>query len=244
MEHMQKAETKEKNSKVEKKKLELMMAVILVCAAVFLSTNKAVFTGSAKTEKKQWTIVIDAGHGGMDPGKVGVNKANEKDVNLAIAKQLKKLLEKEDINVIMVREEDVGLYEEGSTNKKAEDMKKRCEIIDGAEPVCAISIHQNSYHEAGVKGAQVFYFQHSEEAKKIAECLQKNLIEGLDSDNHRQAKANDTYYLLKKTQSPTVIVECGFLSNWEEAELLVTEKYQKKVAKAICNGILEYLEEK
>lgn len=179
----------------------------------------------------------------MDPGKIGVNKANEKDINLAIAKELQKLLKKEKIKVIMVREKDMGLYEEGSKSKKVEDMRNRCALIDEANPVCTISIHQNSYHEGSIKGAQVFYYQHSEGGKEIAECLQQHLIDELDKTNKRQAKANDTYYLLKKTKNPTIIVECGFLSNWEEAELLVTEKYQKKVAKAICNGIVDYLEE-
>ncbi len=226
---------------MEKRKIELVMAVLLIFAAIFLSTQSVVFTGSGKAKKKEWTIVIDAGHGGMDPGKVGVNKAEEKDINLAIAKELCKLLKKEKINVIMVRDEDIGLYSQGSNSKKVEDMRNRCAIIDEANPVCTISIHQNSYQEGDVKGAQVFYYQHSAEGKEIAECLQTHLIEELDKTNHRKAKSNDSYYLLRKTQSPTVIVECGFLSNWEEAELLVTKKYQKKVAKAICNGIMEYL---
>lgn len=227
---------------MEKKKIELVMAVILIVAAVFLSTQGAVFTGSSKAKKKETTIVIDAGHGGNDPGKVGVNKANEKDINLAIAKELKKLLKKENINVVMVREEDIGLYAEGSNSKKVEDMRNRCALIDEADPLCTISIHQNSYHEGSVKGAQVFYYEHSEGGKEIAECLQQHMIDELDKTNHRKAKANDSYYLLRKTKRPTVIVECGFLSNWEEAELLVTSKYQKKVAKAICNGILEYIQ--
>lgn len=227
---------------MERKKIELIMAVILILAAVLLSTQGAVFTGSGAAKKKQWTIVIDAGHGGNDPGKIGVNKAKEKDVNLSIAKKLKKLLEKQDVKVVMVREEDTGLYTDGSNSKKVEDMRNRCALIDEANPVCTVSIHQNSYHEGSIKGAQVFYYEHSADGKEIAECLQEHMIQGLDKTNHRQAKANDSYYLLRKTKNPTVIVECGFLSNWEEAELLVTDKYQKKVAQAICDGIMEYLE--
>lgn len=229
---------------MDKKKIELLMAIVLILAAVLMSTQSAVFTGSGKAEKKSWTIVVDAGHGGSDPGKIGVNKAKEKDINLSIAKKLQKLLEKKGIKVIMVRETDKGLYEEGSNGKKVQDMKNRCALIDESAPVCTVSIHQNSYHEESVKGAQVFYYQHSEEGKELAECLQKHMIEGLDKTNKRKAKANDSYYLLRKTSTPTVIVECGFLSNWEEAEMLVTEKYQKKVAKAVCNGIEEYLQGK
>lgn len=228
---------------MEKKKIELVMAVILIMAAVLLSTQGAVFTGSGSAKKKAWTIVIDAGHGGMDPGKIGINKAEEKDINLAIAKKLKGLLEKQGVKVVMVRDKDMGLYEESSNNKKVEDMRNRCARIDEAEPVCTISIHQNSYHEEAIKGAQVFYYEHSKEGKEIAELLQAHLIEELDKSNHRKAKANDSYYLLCKTKNPTIIVECGFLSNWEEAELLITSEYQKKVAKAICSGIMEYLQE-
>lgn len=227
---------------MEKKKIELVMAVILILAAVVLSGRSAVFTGSTKADKKQYTIVIDAGHGGNDPGKIGINKANEKDINLTIAKELCKLLEENDIHVVMTREEDKGLYSENSNSKKVEDMRNRCAIIDEADPVCTISIHQNSYQDADIRGAQVFYYEHSQEGEKIGECLQDSLVKGLDKSNHRKAKANDTYYLLRKTKKPTVIVECGFLSNWEEAEMLVTKKYQKKVAESICSGIMEYLD--
>ena len=104
-----------------------------------------------------------------------------------------------------------------------------------------VSIHQNSYPEESVKGAQVFYYGQSKEGKKLAETLQQALIDQLDPKNHRQAKANESYFLLKKTPSPTVIVECGFLSNSEEAALLITEEYQKKVAEAVKIGILECL---
>ena len=120
-------------------------------------------------------------------------------------------------------------------------MRKRCEIITKAKPVFTVSIHQNSYPEEAVKGAQVFYYGQSQEGKKLAETLQKNLAAQLDPQNHRQAKANESYFLLKKTPSPTVIVECGFLSNSEEAALLATEEYQDKVAEAVKAGILEYL---
>ncbi len=141
----------------------------------------------------------------------------------------------------MTRTDDAGLYQQSSNNKKVEDMRKRCEIITKADPVFTVSIHQNSYPEESVKGAQVFYYGQSEEGKELAETLQKSLVEQLDPQNHRQAKANESYYLLKKTPSPTVIVECGFLSNAKEAELLVTEEYQKKVAEAVKSGILSYL---
>lgn len=123
-------------------------------------------------------------------------------------------------------------------------MKMRCLLIQNAQPDCVVSIHQNSFSDASAKGAQVFYFEGSEEGKRLGETLQSFLVEYLDKENHRLAKGNTSYYLLKKTEVPLVIAECGFLSNGEEAALLVTEEYQEKVAEAICEGVLAYLAEK
>lgn len=188
---------------------------------------------SLKTQTGDVCIVVDAGHGGDDPGKIGITDVKEKDINLKIAKELEILLKKEGIKVVMTRTDDGGLYEQSSNNKKVEDMRKRCEIITKADPVFTVSIHQNSYPDESIKGAQVFYYGQSQEGKKLAETLQNVLVQQLDPQNHRQAKANESYFLLKKTPSPTVIVECGFLSNYQEAKLLESEEYQKKVAEEI-----------
>ena len=104
-----------------------------------------------------------------------------------------------------------------------------------------VSIHQNSYTSPEIKGAQVFYYTTSAESQKLAETIQKTLIEQVDPENHREAKANDSYYMLKKTASAIVIVECGFLSNPEEAEKLSDEEYQQKMADAITLGVFRYL---
>lgn len=224
-----------------KKKIELIMAVILLASAFFLARKGSVLVNNSKAKEKAVCIAIDAGHGGDDPGKIGINDAKEKDINLAIALKLKKLLEKEDIEIVLTRKDKNGLYSAGTSNKKVEDMRKRCEIITDAMPVFTVSVHQNSYTEEYVRGAQVFYFGQSAEGKELAETLQESLRTNLDPENNRMAKANESYYLLKKTPTPTVIVECGFLSNTEEADLLITEEYQDKVAEAICDGILTYL---
>ena len=115
------------------------------------------------------------------------------------------------------------------------------ERINKTMPQAAVSIHQNSYQDAQIHGAQVFYYSHSEEGKRMAEVMQKALLKA-DEENTRQAKANDTYYLLKRTEVPTIIVECGFLSNPEEAAKLVSPKYQEKLAEAIAEGILACME--
>ena len=224
-----------------KKRIEVIMAVLLLLGACFFAREGVHVVDSLKAQKGEVCVVIDAGHGGDDPGKIGVNKAKEKDINLKVAKELKKLLEQEGIKIVMTRMDDAGLYQKSSNNQKVEDMRKRCEIITKAKPVFTVSIHQNSYPQESVKGAQVFYYGQSEEGKKLAETLQRVMVEQLDPQNHRKAKANESYFLLKKTPSPTVIVECGFLSNYQEANLLVTEEYQKKVAEAVKTGILECL---
>lgn len=114
--------------------------------------------------------------------------------------------------------------------------------MDSEQPDAVISIHQNSYTDSTAKGAQVFYYSESKEGKKLAEVLQKSLIENADPENHRMAKANTSYYILKNTSAPTVIVECGFLSNPEEERLLNTAQYQEKLVDALQKGICEYLE--
>ena len=167
----------------------------------------AAYVSSVQVERKQKAcVVIDAGHGGSDPGKVGINDQLEKDLNLKIAMLLKDFLQAEGISVVMTRESDQGLYDEGASNKKVQDMKRRLEIIEQADPEIVVSIHQNSYHEEYVKGAQVFYYTTSENSKALAEVIQDQL-RVLDPDNRREAKGNDSYFLLKKTAKPIVIVE-------------------------------------
>ena len=227
-----------------KKKIELVMAVCLIAAAFILARQGAVFVQSENAFAKKPCIVVDAGHGGSDAGKVGVNDALEKDINLSLALKLKVALEKEEIEVVLTRDSDIGLYSEDSTNKKAEDMQNRCKIITDANPVFTVSLHQNSYTSPEVRGAQVFYYGQSKEGKELADIIQSSLIANVAPENTRTAKANESYYLLKKTPTPTVIVECGFLSNPEEADLLLTEDYQDKLIEAIRLGIMEYLEKK
>lgn len=191
--------------------------------------------------KKQPVVVIDSGHGGNDPGKVGVDGSLEKDINLQIAKRLKTYLEQSDVTVVMTREEDEGLYSEGDSRKKMADMKKRCEIIEESGADLVVSIHQNSYHEEAVSGGQVFYYKDSKNGKRLAEILQERFDYVLGEENRRLAKANGNYYLLLHVKCPIVIVECGFLSNWREAALLQDGEYQDKLAWTIHMGVMEYL---
>lgn len=231
-----------------KKKYLSLFFLVLIYLASLLTTEESVkvmkniFTeGEEKVEAGQLVIVIDPGHGGRDPGKVGVNDILEKDINLSIAFKLKNLLELNDIKVIMTREEDIGLYAETDRNKKNADLNKRIDIVHSSEADLAISIHQNSYTEEYVRGAQVFYHKQSEEGKRLAELLQEQLKETLADGNHRKAKSNNDYYMLRKTQCPLVIVECGYMSNYQESALLADDDYQEKLAWAIHLGIMRFI---
>ncbi|HBA69584.1 MAG TPA: N-acetylmuramoyl-L-alanine amidase [Lachnospiraceae bacterium] len=225
------------------------MAAILLVSMYFVAGEGAAYVNSDNIEteeqdetgKEKFCVVIDAGHGGADPGKVGVNGSREKDINLKIAEMVKGFLEAEDVKVIMTRTDDNGLYDAGASNKKVQDMKRRIAIIEEAQPQIVVSIHQNSYHEEYVHGAQVFYYAGSSTGKQLAELIQKRFVINVDAENKREAKANDSYYLLKKTSCPIVIVECGFLSNRAEEEKLNSEIYQEKAAWAVHMGIMQYL---
>lgn len=184
-------------------------------------------------------VVIDSGHGGADPGKVGVAGTHEKEINLAIAKKLQERLEDAQINVIMTRDSDNDLSEESDKSKKKADLDRRCDIINSSGADMVISIHQNSYVTPKAEGAQVFYYKKSDESKKIAQIMQTILGEKLGTT--RQIKSDVSYYILLHSQVPTIISECGFLSNPEEEQRLCTEEYQEKVADALYCGIIEYL---
>lgn len=219
----------------------LVMGIVFMRQPLKESRETAAGTAGKWTEAEQLCVVVDAGHGGDDPGKIGINGAKEKDINLKIAKKVREYLANEDIRVVMTRETEDGLYDAGAAHKKVQDMKRRIAVIEETEPDLAVSIHQNSYPEEYVHGAQVFYYEGSTEGKTLAEKIQKRLILGADPENKRQIKANSSYYLLKKTKIPIVIVECGFLSNEKEAEALCTEEYQDRIAWEITLGILQYL---
>ena len=225
------------------RRMGLLMAGLVLVAAVVCGRNGGVREAASKqaNHTDSRLVIIDAGHGGDDPGKIGVDGVQEKDLNLKMALALRDLLEQQDVEVLMTREDAGGLYDERTSNKKVQDMRRRCELINREKPACVVSIHQNSYHEENIHGAQVFYYKTSKESGELAKILQKELARVVEPTNHRQAKANDTYYLLKKTEAPTVIVECGFLSNWDECAKLQNEEYQAKLVWAIQMGVLKYL---
>ena len=222
------------------------MACLLLVCFYYLSRQAAAVsaTFSEQTVREEKPLIgIDPGHGGDDPGMIGVGGLEEKGINLEIALKLKKVLEEKGFAVIMTREKDQGLYDEDSRNQKAQDMQRRIALIRENSPVLCVSIHQNSYQDPAVYGPQVFYYEDSAQGKTLAELIQTELNTRLEVKRPRSPKGNKTYYLLKRSESVLNIVECGFLTNQEEAGLLQQEEYQQKIAQAVAEGICTYLRE-
>jgi len=180
-------------------------------------------------------VAIDAGHGGWDPGKQVDTIPDEKDINLAIAELLQMYLELGGASAFLTRADDTAL-----ANRKTPDLEARARLITDVRADIFISIHQNAYSSASVKGPQVFYYEGSEKSGALAGAIQKNLEDFLALEKHREAKADKNYFLLSKTIGPAVIVECGFLTNPEDAAALCRHDYQQKVSWGIYLGIIEY----
>ncbi len=189
-------------------------------------------------------IIIDAGHGGFDGGAVAEDGTPEKDINLAIAEKLAAILRFHGYTVIMTRSEDTGIETdptESIANRKKSDMRERLRIIEENPDALFVSIHLNKFTTSSPCGAQVFYSPNDPESKELGLSLQSTIKSLLQPDNTRTVKqATKSTYLLYKAKIPAVIVECGFLSNKTELELLKTDEYQSKMAFAVFCGIEEY----
>lgn len=201
-------------------------------------------TVSVNLPIKGRTVVIDPGHGGLDGGAVSKSGIVEKEINLKIAIYLKKLFESDGAKVIMTRVDDISLHtDEKATvkNKKRQDLLKRREIANNSGADMMISLHLNKFEQSKYKGAQVFYESNFPDSKKLAVSIQKSLKQNLDKNNTRMEMPIDSSKLqFKELSVPSVIVECGFLSNPDEALLLSTEEYQRKIALSIYLGVLEF----
>ena len=229
-----------------------MSVVLLVSMTIIACNMDKVATVEMEKENKNVktkngkVVVIDPGHGGDDPGKVGVNGTKEKDVNLAISKCLKEVLEDNGFDVVMTRNKD-EILNEGGKFSKVGDLNKRCSIINNTYQINSnsimISIHQNSFTNPNVKGAQSFFYEKSEKSKKLGLILQNHLNKKINTEKEKAAKPNNSYYMLINSKCPGTIIECGFLSNPSEEESLSKEEYQKKLAEIICTGIKEYFGE-
>ncbi len=226
------------------------VATLLVIAIVILITPIQLQISAVQSLNKADVLLLDPGHGGIDGGAESAGGVSEKNINLYIALLIREMAEVDGWTVIMTRDEDKGLYSEKDRQSirslKTEDLLARKKIIEEKKPLMTVSIHLNSFkQDPGVRGAQTFYPADGEQdvldqSKLLAETIQANLIEGIADGTNRTALAKGDVLLLKNPSAPIAIVECGFLSNREEASLLNTEAYQREIAKCIYKGIMEY----
>lgn len=223
---------------VRLEEMSIFLFIGIIAVGIYFTEQRGKGFVPAMMPTMSKTIVIDAGHGGWDPGKKGTVGENEKIINLQIAQKLAVYLEQGGAVVYMTRNTDEALGK-----KKRADMKERETITNESEGDILISIHQNSFPTGSIKGAQVFYHKQSEEGQRLAKTIQTSLITFVDPENTRDIKANNDYYILRTTKIPAALVECGFLSNGGEEQLLNEEMYQEKVAWAIYMGIMEYFSE-
>lgn len=194
----------------------------------------------------QKVILIDPGHGGMDGGASSKDGIPEKNINLNISLLLADKLRDKGYKVSLTRDEDVGLYTDASKTvreKKIEDLNKRVQLKKESNCDIFVSIHLNTFPQEGCKGAQVWY-SNSRGSQELATIVQDILRNDLDQSNKRKAKpANNEYKVLRDNDTmPGIIVECGFLTNYEETQKLKTEEYQNSIAESISKGISVYLE--
>ena len=232
------------------KKLYLSLIAVVICAIIFSSTSFLYYSDNVNSinTNAQYIpiIIIDAGHGGFDGGAVANDGTVEKDINLKISLYLQEYLELSGLNTIMTRYDDVSLEDEGINTirkKKTSDIHNRLKLMEETDNAIFISIHQNKYPQEKYSGLQVFYSpNNSEQSSLLARNIQENVVELLQPENERQIKECGTsVYLIYNALKPAVLVECGFLSNYNEAQLLKTEQYQRKIAFCIATGIQDYI---
>ncbi len=222
-------------------------ATIIICAAVFCDARRAVPVQAASDggSAAYPGVIIDAGHGGFDGGATTDDGTPEKDINLSISLKLKAELINKGVKVIMIREDDSSVEDDGLSTirqRKVSDLHNRLNVMKNTDDCIYVSIHQNFFSDKRCKGAQVFYSQNfSEESSALAQYIQNSVVETLQPDNTRLIKPCGTsVYVIYNAVKPAVLVECGFLSNCDEAELLKSNDYQQKMAECIANGIINY----
>lgn len=227
---------------VIKRRNIIIISVLIATALTFILCVGALYdkpVGNASANKIK--IVLDAGHGGVDGGVIGVNtKVKESELNLKVVKKLEKYLIGAGMSVVLTRSTDAGLYGIASGNLKRKDMEKRKEIILKAQPHLVVSVHMNKFSLRERRGAQVFYKETDKNSELLAKSIQECFNEMKEASRECSALTGD-YYILNCSDYPSVIAECGFLSNPNDEALLIDEEFQDEIAYAIFKGIVSYL---
>lgn len=232
---------------IKRKRILIIFSIIFISIYVsvleinYRNDLKVVETVSVPVSNK--VVVVDSGHGTPDEGAESSNGTTEAELNLKIALKLQKLLEQSGTTVILTRSDENGIYDSNSDSireKKISDMHNRVEIGNESGADIFVSIHLNKINESQYDGWQTFYKKGSEESKSLAECIQKSLNNSIQRENNRTPAMLNSIYLMKNIEIPICLVECGFLSNPGEEQLLLTDEYQEQLAWGILNGINDY----
>ena len=222
-----------------------ILVVISTVIGVFINMyNKDIFIPTANDPVGRM-VIIDAGHGGEDPGTVGVTGVLEKDLNLQIALEIGAAFENEGYVVVYTRTDDRLLYTEEENIhgiRKISDLKNRCKVAEKYPNAIFISVHMNSFGKSKYSGLQVYYSEKNENSKALADSIQNKVISDLQKNNNRTTKSGKDIYILENISNNAVLIECGFLSNSQECEKLSQKEYQKELSFSIVCGIIEYIE--
>ena len=222
----------------------LLIAATVVGAVSQNAGSDLIIKASAQIPEEK-IVIIDAGHGGEDSGAVGVNGVLEKDLNLAIALEMGKMLEEKGYIVVYTRTDDRLLYTEEQNIKgirKISDLKNRCKFAEKYPASLFISIHMNSFGSPKYSGLQVYYSEKSDESRMLAEKIQTKVVQDIQNENNRSVKPGKNMYILENTDNVAVLIECGFLTNEAECKKLSEKEYQKELSFSIVCAIIEYIE--
>ncbi|MBQ7117339.1 MAG: N-acetylmuramoyl-L-alanine amidase [Clostridia bacterium] len=230
-----------------KNALSLAVTFVLFISLAFMLEFSGVFSDSVSAEAdKLPLIIIDPGHGGEDGGTQSSDGTLEKEINLEISLKLNEVLNESGYETLMTRDGDYMIYDESSSTqreKKVSDIHNRMKAVEENGDCILISVHQNYFTESKYDGTQVFYSKNNPASKLLADEIQRSVVSSLQPDNTRQIKKSGTdIYLLYHSLVPSVMVECGFMSNEAEAARLKDEEYQNKMAQAIADGLTNYME--
>lgn len=223
----------------------LIIAVVCVVSAIISAYKSDTVYEENDSKKNSPLIILDAGHGGEDGGAVAKDGTEEQYLNLDITLKLNEELKKLGYQTLLTRADDNSIHDADANTvraRKVSDIHNRMKIIE-AHPDCIfVSIHQNFFTESKYNGAQVFYSPNNSDSSRLARCIQQSIVSAIQPENTRQIKeSGSSIYLLYHSTVPSVLVECGFLSNPEETEKLKDENYRAQMANAVCAGIINYL---
>lgn len=228
-----------------KKFVPYFIIIVIVLGLVFVNLSSDNTPAVRSSSNENPVIIIDAGHGGMDGGAVADDGTQEQHINLDIALKMKEYLNSLGYETILTRTDDNSLHDTDADTirqQKVTDIHNRLKIIETNPDSIFVSVHQNHFTESKYSGTQVFYSVNNQKSERLAQSIQSSVVSELQPNNNRQIKqSGESIYLLYHSTVPSVLVECGFLSNKEETEKLKNEAYRMQMAQAVCKGIINFL---